>query len=1056
MSKKFPEKYVWKVLEAYKRANSIVNIQLNSYNHFINVGMQEIVDQNSTITVSLGKGKTFIVEFGQICVDTPSTIEEDRSVHFCYPSDARRLDLTYDGVIQCDIKTTYIDGDEIEEKRYPREIIGRMPIMVKSDVCNLSKLTESQMIEKGECPNDPGGYFIIRGHERTIVSALRNNYNQVIVLRKDGLYAEVRSMSNETAHSALVKATISKDGRKIEFSLPSIKEKNSSKEIPAGVVFKALGYTDITDIKNFIGLEHPDMEKIMTYIDRESYFCQTKEEALAYIGKYAMHTITPDKESAYAQQVVETELFPHLGVSSTIKEQACFLGHILNKLLSVHFGLKNVDDRDNYMNKRVEVCGMLFAELFRNLFKKYVINIKTQLEKRKQRPDVRTIITRIKSISDGLLYCMSKGDWSVQKNASYMRTGVSQILDRMTYMSSISHMRRILLHISNEAKNTDIRQLHASQYGYISLSETPEGSKVGIVLNFAITASVSTHISPVIVRRVIDDMPNLVSVEKMDISNICSYSRVFLNNVIIGFTSEPEQFVTDVKKFRNKKIIPNEVSISYNIVDNDIKIYCDEGRLIRPVFTLTDNKLNITLQNSYDWNTLITENKIHYIDSSETENSVIAMYPKNLETQYNDYCEIHPCCMLGVMDMCIPFPDHSQSPRNVYQCSMGKQAIGIPTTAFNHRYDTILHVMSYPQRPIVTTKMSDIFNINNMPSGVNAIVAIMPFYGYNQEDSVMVNRGAIERGLLDITTYHTYSCVEDEKRDGYTHARICMPPHSSHGIKEGEQGYFRRKNANYSLLDKDGIIKTRIDSGAVHVKKGDVIVGKIIVNTTKSGEDSLSDASRVIQVGEEGVIDRVNVEITPDGYKLVKIVIRQYRVPEVGDKVASRAAQKGTIGAIMDQQDMPFISTGRNAGCVPDILINPLAMPSRMTINQLIECVLAKMCVVTGEIGDATPFTKRSHNVADGIVKKIDSEMERYGFTSDGLETMVNGITGEEIKSRIFVGPTYYQRLKHMVCDKMHARARGLVTTLTRQPTEGRSRDGGKLLPQWYLIVLLV
>jgi DNA-directed RNA polymerase II subunit RPB2 len=322
----------------------------------------------------------------------------------------------------------------------------------------------------------------------------------------------------------------------------------------------------------------------------------------------------------------------------------------------------------------------------------------------------------------------------------------------------------------------------------------------------------------------------------------------------------------------------------------------------------------------------------------------------------------------------------------------------------------------------------------------------------------MINYSAVQRGLFCVTSYHTLDCSE-KKRDTYSFEEICLPPQNSEAtIKQGQSGYFRRKNANYSLLDENGIIRTRTEKGeAVYVKKGDVIVGKLVVTGSKSGEENKVDASVVIQPGEEGVVDRVYTVITPNGYKLVKVVIRVMRMPTLGDKLASKMGQKGTIGMIYRQEDMPFCPSG----VVPDIIISPSCIPSRMTISQLIECALGKECAVFGKYEDATPFTENSTNVADKLVDRVGEVIQEYGLQSQGFETMYNGMTGEPMNARIFIGPTYYQRLKHMVDDKMHARATGQITVLTRQPLEGRARDGGLRFgdaktPQWYVKILLV
>ena len=876
------ENNIWKVFESYYESNGVVISQIESYNDFVTFGLQEIIDQESTITTP-----NYIVKFGQISLAEPHIIEEDRTLNKIYPGDARKRDLNYDTAVYCDISETFIEGDKKEEKIHRRIVIGRLPVMLKSCICNLSRINKQEQVEKGECPNDPGGYFIIKGNERALVAQMRGNYNQVFVLKqkpgeKYKYIAETRSMSNETGHSVLIQAMISVDDRGLFFSLPYIKE-----PIQVGIVFKALGYTREEDIVNFIGLENEKCRKYIRYIVRDSFICETKEDALSYIGERSLHINTKDREQPYATQIVNTELFPHLGISATPKEYACFLGHILRKLLATNLGLRGEDDRDNYSNKRVEVAGTLLYDIFRNLFKKYIQFIKTQLDKKKQRPDIISIISRTKNITKGLHQCMATGNWGVQKNASYMRTGVSQVLDRMTYCATLSHLRRVLIPVGKEGKNTAIRQIHSSQYGFICPCETPEGGKVGIVLNFALLAKTSKKNSTVNTRRIIEECKTVTLTSKMNVEQIKNYSTVFLNNIIIGFTQDPDSTVEEIKKLRTIGLLDKEVSVTYDIVDNDVKVFCDEGRFIRPLFTLTDNKLNIQPQEKYKWRMLIKKGLIQYVDASEIENSVIAMTPKMLEEQYNNYCEIHPCAMLGIAAAMIPFSDHSQSPRNCYQSSMSKQALGMPLLSYNVRSDTILHVLHYPQKPLVHTKAAEIFGFNNMPSGINAIVAIACYSGFNQEDSVMLNFSAVQRGMFCLTSYHTIDCIE-KKRDTYSFEEICLPPlNSDSNIKEGDSKYFKRKNANYGFLDENGIVMTRTSKGQpITVKKGDVIIGKVVITGNKNGEQTKVDASVVIDSGEEGVIDRVITTITPNGYKLVKVIIRVYRSPTMGDKLA--------------------------------------------------------------------------------------------------------------------------------------------------------------------------
>ena len=1091
------EKDIFKIINDFFITKGLVNQQIESFNDYINRGIQQVIEEEADIVISPfspspeprssdlvsgahkadqvqqygrsptepcvglrpdGSSQKYIIHFGDINVSPPSIVEEDRKLKLIYPLEARNRDLNYDSAICCDITETIKDGDKIiEETVHRRVMIGRTPIMLRSDICNLSQLSETERVKVGECENDNGGYFIIKGNERVIVSQLRGNYNQTIVLKqkpteKYSYIAEYRSMSEQTGHSVQLKAMIGTDDRTLVFSLPYIKE-----SIHIGIIFKSLGYITDEDIINLIGIESPEGLKYIKLIIRDSFFIENQDESLKYIGQYSMHIIPKEKRKAYAWQVVETELFPHMGVSATVKEKAILLGNIVKKLLNTRIGTRSPDDRDNYANKRIESCGILCTELFKTLFKRYINTIKLQIDKKKSRIDIVSIISRLNSITTGLKHSWATGNWGVVKNA-YIRTGVSQVLSRMTYGATLSHMRRIVIPIGKEGKNAKIRQIHSSQFGFVCPAETPEGQTAGIVLNFALLARVTRRIPTSIIKEILENNKNIIPTSEYDIKGRKS-TIVLLNGILIGITETPSNIIEYVKKLRRSRHIDSDVSITYDTVDNEIKVYCDSGRASRPLFTTGAGGLNNLIYSGAVgnlsrihtggarggdlWNNLVQNNLIEYIDSSEIENYVIAMKPNNLVSK-SDYCEIHPSMLLGVMGNTIPFPDHSPSPRNSYYCSMGKQAIGMYSLSYKLRTDTITHVLDYPQRALVTTRPAEFMGFNEMPSGINAIVAIMSYTGYNQEDSVILNQSAIDRGLFSATSYRTISDFE-KSSSMYIFETICVPPESSTKIKQGEKDYFRRKNGNFSFLDERGVVRE-----GIHVKIGDFIIGKISTNSSKSGLETKTDCSISIKAGEEGIIDRVHVTTTPNGYTMVKVVIRNQRIPEIGDKFASRSGQKGTTGATYRQEDMPFSADG----ICPDIIINPHAIPSRMTVNQLMECVLGKVCAINGTYGDATPFSSSStDNAAQRICDLLAAAGMKSGtgagavagrsYDKTGWEQMYNGFTGEPIKAKIFMGPTYYQRLKHMVSDKIHSRAHGHVTTLTRQPLEGRSRDGG-------------
>lgn len=1025
------EQTIWKIIESYFSHNGPVSYQRESFDDFINYGIQNIIDQESTITLNPKKGQTYKVTFGHVTVSPPQVIEEDRKVHLTFPNDARRRNLTYDAAINCDITETFTEDGVSESTFYPRVAIGRIPIMLKSASCNLSKMSDNEIMQQGECPSDPGGYFVIKGKERVLVGQIRAVYNKIMVIKqkpsekKYRYIAEVRSMSDETGHSVLIKAMLGTNDRTLVFSLPYITE-----PIPVGIVFKALGYIDEKDIINLIGIETVNTRKYIRVIRHDAMCVKTQQDALKYIGQYSKYAIAKEQHEKYAWQVLETEMIPHMGITGCIKEKGIFLGDMVSKLLRTAVEMRAPDNRDSYENRRIEVSGILLYELFRPLFKKYVTDLKSRLEKRKQRPDVISTISKIRgSITKGIRVAFSTGNWGVHKNA-YMKTGVSQVLDRMSFASTLSHLRRFIIPMGKEGKNTAIRQIDSSQFGIICPAETPEGQAAGINLNASIMVKFSRKIQTVIVIEILADCPDIVQIVDVNLEDIKSSTRVFLNGKIIGMTQEPDDVVDYVHRLRRCGRLDQEVSISYDPIDEDIRIYCDEGRILRPLFTMEDNKLNITKESTTEWSELIRKNLVEYVDSSEITRSTIAMYPNDMEKQFNDYCEIHPVTMLGIIAAMIPFPDHSQSPRNCYQSNMGKQALGLPTLAYKHRVDNKLYVLRNVQRPLVSTKIAEMIGSNEMPSGINAIVAIMTYTGFNQEDSVILSQGFIDRGGFVVDMYDVVEDAE-KKCDNYSSEQICLPPaNSDNTLKVGMPGYYKRKHANYSMLDKNGIIRV-----GMHIKKGDVLIGKVMTKSDKAGNETKTDISRIAQGDEEGTVCDVHSSLTPDGYRLVKIKYMNCKIPEVGDKFASREAQKGTAGRIYPQSQMPFTADG----IIPDIIINPHCMPSRMTVNQLIECVLGKTAALSGEYQDATPFTQFSTNVADKACEKLGS----LGFERHGWEIMYNGFTGEEIEAQIFIGPTYYQRLKHMVSAKMHARPRGRITMLTRQPLEGRSRGGG-------------
>lgn len=1018
MSSTIFENYSWDLIDDFMKTKGLAAHHIDSFDRFLNFSISKIIKNEADICIKKNDGSEVVIEFGEIYIEKPSMFDSNRNRKKIFPQDARIHDLTYASPIFIDIIQKNIkDGEVIELNSHKRIQIATLPVIVNSEYCNLYNFTKQERIEKGECENDIGGYFIIKGKERVLVGQLTSTYNTILVMKQKAkeryLYiSEMRSMSEETAHSVLIQCRLSSDERTLVFSIPYIKE-----VVLVGVLFKALDCLDYEEMFRYIGLKGKKAERFYTYIKRDSYFVKTQEEALMYLGKYSIHPLKEDRRLNYAKQVVDNELFPHLGITGTVKEKLVILGKMVNKLINTHLGYRSVDDRDNYRYKRVQMAGELCADLFRTLFKRYIKTIQMQLEKKKFNPDITNIISRITSITTGMRQSFSTGNWGVQKN-SYVRTGVSQVLNRLTFGASLSHLRRLSIPIGKEGKNVKIRQIHPSQIGFICPHESPEGQSVGIVLNLSLLSTVSRYIPTVLVREILESCEHLIPTA--DTTNVDELTVVILNGMVIGFTDNYEKFLNEMNQYKENGLLDKEISFTYDFVDNEIMVYCDEGRIIRPVYTVNnENKLNIDFNVKPVWYDLLEKNVIKYIDSCEAEESVIAMTPKDLDEFDCDYCEIAPATMMGVMASTVPFSNHTQAPRVCYQASHGKQALGVHSLAYNLRTDTSSYILDYPQKSLVNTKPCRMMGFDEMPSGVNAIVAIMTYSGFNMEDSIIMNQSSVDRGLFHVTQYRTVNFSEKKKGQFGVSENICVPP------KE-----LQKRSYNYCMLDEYGIVKK-----GSQIEIGDVLIGKVQTVQKKNKEEEQTDCSLIAKGNDDtGTVDRIVISEN-GGQKLIKIILRKIKIPEVGDKFSARSAQKGTVGFMYRQEDMPFTAEG----IVPDLVINAHCIPSRMTIGQLMECVLGKECAIKGKFGDSTPFTR----TGDDIANELCENLSKLGYERTGMEEMYSGFTGKPLKAKIFIGPTYYQRLKHMVSNKCHSRATGHVTTLMRQPLEGRSKEGG-------------
>jgi DNA-directed RNA polymerase beta subunit len=1015
------------IIKQFYDKTHFVNHQIETYNHFITHGMRTIVARESPLIVN-----NLRLDFENVYLDKPEFMKKTRDqateeipsascletsedaeqikenqkvivnyekVHL-FPNEARRRNINYDGVIYASFIVT---NTETNKKTGFRQAIGKLPVMLRSNAC---RLNENNKERNQECANDFGGYFIIKGKERVLVGQLRRAYNKVYVDKilddKYEFMAEMRSM-NEQGGSILIQLKFNTTTKELFFSLPYIKAKSL---LPAGLVFKALGISE-ENMKKMVRVQN---EEILSTLTHQYNLEVTPDEAIEAIA----NDIADDsKDSVYVKNIFNKELFYHIG-ELTPEKSACHLGFMIKKLVETVFKVRVCDDKDNLANKRVDGTSSLLAFMFQILFKQFIKTVTNQMESKKN-PDPISIIKDVKIITHSMNQAFMTGNWNTQKSSLFTRVGVSQVLSMQNYGAKMSHLRRIMMPVGKKGKIPTARQLHASHFSFICPFETPEGDTVGLVSNLALSASISTPICPKMTSSVIKQM-------KTFRNDNDGRALVLVNGRIIGSCDKSLAFVKEFNEFRLSEMIDDNVSIIRLFQENEVQIWCDEGRLLRPLFALGPRNIVLHQNNSnMTWDEHVKAGNIVMRDVFELEQSVVAMDDEDLQKNKCNYLEICPAAtMMGVMASVIPLSNHSQSPRNAYQASMGKQAIGIPSTTFQERFDTTLHVIDTPQKPITKNEMLNVLHFNEMSHGAMPIVAIMTYGGFNQEDSIVLNKASLERGLFSTTTFKTIT-EEEKKRGNSDSESICLPKFQ-----------YRNRNYDYSHLNDDGLVWEK----NVFLKKDMVIIGRTTKKMIKKEDGTrvaeISDSSIVIKHGEEGFLDKVLNTFNNEGVRIIRVRVRIPRIPEIGDKFASSTAQKGTCGMIYSEDQMPFDSQGIK----PDLIINPHAIPSRMTINMLIEMCFNLVGCQLGIEMDATPFKHRN------VEEELLDWAKRAGINMYS-SLMYDGITGKKIPNPIFMAPCFYQRLKHMVVDKIHSRVAGPLDTLTHQPVAGRSRDGG-------------
>ena len=1100
------DEHHFKIIDKYFKDNSLVEHQISSCNNFYDNNIKQILNDLNPLTYysefsEEKKLHRYNVEMyiggkeGQLIYYGKPVIYDEGNVHYMFPNEARLRNMNYGISIHYDVEIEFTvydptfktsktikkiipdSGQGKEDRVKDHFFLGMFPIMVQSKLCVLNNLPKETRYTMGECRHDYGGYFIVDGKEKVIIPQEKFGDNLIYIREvNDNVHdfsVEVRSVSEDTSKPQRTFAirriapSPSYTNGQIMVFIPNVR-----KPIPLFIVFRALGIISDKDICKMI--VH-DLDKYSHYLsslipcvhDAGKIFNQMN--ALEFIGSF-----TKVKTIKESYNILINYLLPHVG-EMNFRTKALYIGHMVFELLKVIHKDQPVTDRDSFKYKRVDNTGYLmkelfleyanimYAEVYKKIDKELFYNRSTYIDEGEPVDDNYLFMNLFNAkhfieeryIEDGFKKAY-KGNWGSKSHTK--RVGVLQSINRLSYNSFMSHLRKINLEIDASAKIVKPHMLHGSQWGVIDPVDTPDGGNVGFHKHMAIMCKITQHIS---VHEVIewfttnvkDDSIKIHFLEECDHSDMAAYTKIFINGLWLGIVKDPYKLKKSFRESRLIGLIPSIVSFSFDILSNRIEIYSDEGRLTRPLLYFQEQNISYKDINieKLNWSQLVkgraieyrtgakevfhkvdilkgaqglAKNKaiLEYIDTSEAETlyitSTIDVKPGHTYT----HCEIHPSLILGIMGNQIIFPEHNQLPRDVFSCGQSKQAVSLYHSNFFNRIDKMGVILNYGQKPICRSRYLNYLNEEQHPYGENAIVAIMCHTSYNVEDSILINESAVKRGLFNTTYYNMYETYEEtsasqtsntnEKRIAYV---------LDYNLQKTKPGY------NYNELDKMGLIKpnTLVDDKTV-------LIGKI--SYPKNNPTTVVDDSIFPKKGQLGYVDKTYITENDEGRRIAKVRIREDRKPAVGDKFASRAGQKGTIGVLIPEENMPFTKDGLR----PDLIINPHALPSRMTIGQLVESIFGKMACIKGCGIDSTAFLNKGPK--DKIIGEI---LNQYDYHSSGNELMYNGMTGEQIESAMFIGPTYYMRLKHMVKDKINYRARGPRTLMTRQTNHGRANDGG-------------
>ena len=1093
----------FKLIDIFFRDNPniIVKHHLDSYNKFFNSDLKTIIKDNNpkkymtelddesnlykyTADLYIGGKNADKIYYGKpLIYDKVDGIER---THMMFPNEARLRNMSYFFPIHYDLDIEFTILKENNEGKQGKDkfdafketitiekiLLGRFPIMVKSYLCLLNGLNKEACFNLGECRNDKGGYFIVDGKEKAIVSQ-EERANNILYIKDNvnDLYshsAEIRSVSEDaskkirTLSVRILAPQASKDYGNIVVIVPNVR-----KPVPLFILMRALGVISDKEIIEHCLLDLKKNDELVELFipsvhDAGNIF--TQQSALKYIKE-----LTKGKTVNHVLDIFMNLFLPHIG-ELNLKHKALYLGYIVKRLLFVYIKAEPPTNRDKYSGKRIEHTGVLINQLFREFYTKQINNIILKVDKEYsfkatgvsyQNEDFmslflnnRTMIFSERLVEEGFRKAF-KGSWGGETHTK--RAGIVQSLNRLSYFSFMCQLRKTNLNLGDATKMIEPRLLNGTQYGMLCPLHSPDGGNVGLHKHLSCSVHITNGVSSKPYVNYLRKL-NMILLEECSFEMMSNYTKIFLNGGWIGCSNVPLTIVNTIKLHRRNNLIYLYTSILFDIKRNEIQIWVDAGRLCRPlmyienkIFSFMGNdiikKINeksllwkeavcgfnekYNSLNKYDIFDNIFNNEelkktqgfIEYIDASEGESMILMKSTTTKENIKNEtHCEIHPSLILGFMANQIIFPENNPYPRNAFSCGQAKQGVSLYNSNYQNRIDKSAFILNSGQLPLTKSRYLNYFTNEEHPNGENAIVAIMCYSGYNVEDAVIINEGSLKRGLFGTTYYNMYESHEETSKVGNNKIDKIFMNIDDNNVSNIKEGY------DYSKLDKEtGIIKEN-----TVLSEKTIIIGKAMNNINEP--NTFIDDSVKCKKAQTGIVDKAFLTEGEEGQRIAKVRIRASRIPNIGDKFCSRAGQKGTIGMILKEEDMPTTANGIK----PDIIVNPHAMPSRMTIGHLVETLFSKTGAVLGAFGDCTAFVNKGPK--DKILGDI---LTANGYHSSGNEILYNGMTGEQLESDIYFGPTYYLRLKHMPKDKINYRARGPRSVLTRQTVGGRANDGG-------------